>query len=183
MWLCQCDCGNEVTVSGNNLRSGNTKSCGCLLREQCANMNKTHGGRNTRLYRVWLGMRERCNNPNHAGYNNYGGRGIQVCSEWDSFEAFRDWAFGTGYDEYAKRGVCTIDRIDPDRNYCPENCRFITHKEQQNNKRNNHMITINGITKTITEWSLTYGVCRKTLQYRLERGWDPELAVTTPVQR
>lgn len=182
MWLCQCDCGNEVTVSGNRLRSGNTKSCGCLRRELVSKRFKTHGAGKTRLYRIWRGMRQRCNNPKHKYYKNYGGRGILVCSEWDSFEAFHDWADCNGYDESAPSGNCTLDRIDSDGNYCPVNCRFVSMKEQQNNKTNNLNITIDGQTKTLSEWVEEYGINYFTVYNRLERGWDPELAVTTPVR-
>lgn len=134
-WLCKCDCGNIKIVKGNHLRNEAIKSCGCMEVENRFVVNKTHGGANTRLYNVWLGMRKRCFNPNEAAYPNYGGRGITVCEEWRDFGAFRDWALNAGYDENAKRGECTIDRIDVNGNYEPSNCRWVDMKIQRQNQR------------------------------------------------
>ena len=135
-WLCRCDCGRITTVSSNALRRGRTHSCGCLhadwLKEN--KPSRTHGGKGTRLYWVWMGMRERCNNPNHNRYRIYGGRGIRVRVEWNDFAVFREWAYANGYDEYAPRGDCTIDRINPDGDYMPDNCRWVTMKAQNNNR-------------------------------------------------
>ena len=134
-WKCLCDCGNETTVLTSSLKSGRTSSCGCLYKEK-RNGKMTHGLSKTRLYRVWLGMRSRCNDPNNLSYKRYGGRGISVCDEWNSdFKSFYDWAMNTGYDPDAPKGACTIDRINNGGNYCPENCRWITLTEQQKNKR------------------------------------------------
>lgn len=145
-------------------------------------MNERHGMTGTRIYKLWSNMRTRCNNPKASKYDRYGGRGIQVCNQWNSFENFRDWAVSSGYDENATFGKCTLDRIDPDGDYCPENCRFITNKEQQSNRTNNYKITIKGETKTVSEWAVEYGISQYTVFTRLRRGFDPELAVTTPVQ-
>ena len=136
VWECQCDCGRKMLTMTASLKSGNTKSCGCLHNEQLSQRRKTHGESRSRLHIVWKGMLQRCNNANKKNYHNYGGRGIKVCSEWqNSFEAFRDWAMANGYNPEAKRGECTLDRIDVNGNYCPENCRWITNAEQQRNKR------------------------------------------------
>lgn len=141
MWVCQCDCGNRVVVQSKNLRSGNTRSCGCLLQEtrsRNGKMKSTHGMSYTRLYEVWHGMKARCYRPTHPHYQNYGGRGICVCPEWlNSFETFAEWAISHGYQEHAQKGACTLDRIDPDGNYEPSNCRFADLYVQQNNRRDN----------------------------------------------
>ena len=138
----------------------------------------THDGTGTRLYKIWRGMIERCCRPAHAHYKDYGGRGITVCDEWKEFVPFRDWANGNGYAD-----SLTIDRKDHNGNYCPENCRWSTMKEQQNNKRNNHLVTLNGVSHTITEWSEILGIKKTTIKERLKCGWTDEQALTTPVRK
>lgn len=132
-WICQCDCGNKCFTRTNSLKSGKTTSCGCYSRES-ASVNKramTHGLSKSRLYITWRNMRVRCSNKNDREYKHYGGRGIQVCPEWrDSFEAFRDWALANGYQD-----DLTIDRIDVDKDYSPDNCRFITRSENNKTRR------------------------------------------------
>lgn len=135
---CMCDCGNTTTCSSTNLMQGKTTSCGCYKEEVTKIANYKHGESHTRLYSVWQGMRERCYNKNHISYELYGGRGIKVCDEWNnSYVAFKEWAENNGYDWSAKRGDCTLDRIDVNGSYSPDNCRFVDMLVQSNNRRMN----------------------------------------------
>lgn len=137
LWLCRCDCGNEKVVLRNSLVSGITKSCGCLEMEVKKTMHLKHGMAKTRLWKIWCGIKDRCYRKNNNDYERYGGRGITVCNEWkDNFQAFHDWSMQNGYTDNL-----TIDRIDNDGNYEPDNCRWVTRKEQTRNR---------SITKTIT---------------------------------
>ena len=143
----------------------------------------------TRLYKIWTDMRTRCNNPNSKNYEYYGKRGISVCSEWDDFEVFQKWAYSNGYKDDAKRGECTLDRIDVNGNYKPSNCRWINMKTQCQNRRkwgtqthNRPLITwdYKGETHTIAEWSEITGIDGKVLRSRKHDGWDMERILTTP---
>ena len=136
VWNCQCDCGATVIVRGASLRKGDTKSCGCMRDEIESRIHSTHRKTKTRLYNVWTHIIQRCYNQKHTAYKNYGGRGITVCDEWrNDFMKFHDWAMENGYDETAPQGKCTIDRIDNDKGYSPDNCRWTDMKVQRHNQR------------------------------------------------
>ena len=131
IWFCECECGEYTKVRSDHLKSGNTSSCGCLMIERFTDKSITHGKSYHRLYGVWRGMKQRCYYDKHVNYKNYGGRGIDVCSEWkDSFEVFYNWSIDNGY----KKGL-EIDRIDNYKGYSPDNCRYVTREENNNNKR------------------------------------------------
>lgn len=182
--LCRCECGNLKTISIYSLRSGNTKSCGCLSKElarerisKVSEHNIKHNKSNTRLFRIWCKLRDRCNNIKNDRYKDYGGRGIKVCDEWlKDFNSFYSWSIANGY----KEGL-SIDRINVDGNYEPNNCRWVTAKEQANNRRNNHYITYNNVTHTIEEWGNILNIKGKTIQARLSRGWSIERALNYDV--
>lgn len=134
-WLCKCECGNEVVVIGKNLKNGNTKSCGCLRLDRVRETKYVHGesggrfvGKRTRLYRCWTNMKSRCYNPKVRSYHDYGAKGIRVCEDWMTFANFAEWAHSHGYSD-----DLTIERIDPNKDYCPENCEWISGSE--NSKR------------------------------------------------
>ena len=164
-WLCKCDCGNETVVTRDRLLRGVTRSCGCYHRDRTIECNTTHGLRNTKIYNVWDTMIRRCENKNNQRYHRYGGRGITVCDEWHRFENFYEWAMNNGYES----GL-TLDRINNDDGYYPENCRWIDNTAQQNNKSNNHYITYNGITHSRADWSRILNVNYETLRFRILRG-------------
>lgn len=170
--LCRCSCGQERYVAHYALMSGKSKSCGCIRDKEVGKRFTKHGGRNTRLYHVWNSMKERCYVPTNHSYKRYGGRGIRICDEWkNDFACFQKWAYENGYDENAKRGDCTIDRIDVNGNYCPENCRWVNSKCQCNNRRSNVHITYNGETHNITEWAKITGINRATISQRYKNGY------------
>ncbi len=208
-WKCRCDCGNYSVAMGKNLLSGKTKSCGCLMRERAAehmgkvgrkygsitgkenlrkalaegkgttNGNYKHGHSNTRLYRIWAGIKQRCYNENDTNYHWYGGRGITVCEEWrNNFEAFYKWSMANGYTDKK-----SIDRINSNGDYCPENCRWTDITTQANNTRRNHYIKHNGKIKTIAEWAKDTGISQQAISSRLRNRWSIEKTLETPVKK
>ena len=177
---CKCDCNTIVDkVCVTSLLSENTKSCGCLNKELTIKRNLKHGektrGTKNRLYNIWADMRKRCNNQNRKDAKNYLQKGIKVCEEWNDFSNFKKWAIKNGYNDNL-----TIERIDNSKNYCPENCKWISRSEQSKNRTTNHYITFNNQTKTLTDWAKEIGINRTTLNARLKRGWSIEKALTTP---
>lgn len=167
-WLCLCDCGKYTKVLTHALKNGSTKSCGCLKREKTIERNLKHNLSNTRLHKIWLGIKKRCTNKNCNAYKKYGGRGITICDNWkNDFMAFYNWSISNGYNEYL-----SIDRIDVNGNYEPSNCRWATIEQQANNKRTNRNITYNGTTKTLSEWAKMYNINYKLLHSRLKKGWS-----------
>lgn len=158
------DSGNRREWNGQLNKRGDKR--GCII---------THGCTNTRLYEIWCGIKKRCYNSKDKRYKNYGGRGITVCEEWkNSFEAFHNWAMANGYNENL-----TIERIDVNGNYCPENCKWATLREQMRNTTRNHFVTAFGETKTIAEWSQVSGISQNVIKDRLNKlHWSPEDAVS-----
>lgn len=178
MWACQCDCGTIKNVLGKSLKNGSSKSCGCLKTEITTQRWTKHGLRRTRIYNIYAAMIDRCTNARHRNYYDYGGRGIKICDEWlgeNGFINFYNWTMNNGYTD-----ELTIDRIDVDGNYEPDNCRWITIKEQQLNKRNNHLVTINGVTKFAREWCEEYNVKIDTFWGRLYKGIEGEDLLAAP---
>ena len=180
LWKCKCDCGEIKSVTSGHLVNGDTRSCGCLCRENRGKTSKTHGETKRRLYKIWVDIKTRCYNERSRNYYKYGKRGVAMCNEWkNSYEAFRDWSVANGYTDNL-----TIDRIDFNGNYTPNNCRWVTQKVQQNNRRNNHLITYDGETLTISQWNERMGFSRGLISQRLNKlGWSTDKAITTPQRR
>lgn len=146
-WLCRCDCGKEIIVFTKNLTRNHTKSCGCYNVERAIETNTTHDMCGTRLYKIWQDMKRRCSSPSEKSFKDYGGRGITVCQEWEEFEPFMKWALTVGY-----KDDLTIDRINVNGNYEPDNCKWSTLKEQARNKRNNFMVAYQGRIQPLAAW-------------------------------
>lgn len=179
-WLCRCDCGNYKVVAYPNLVNGGIVSCGCRRAEI---FNKqTHGKSKTRLYAMWAGIKSRCYYKNNISYKYYGARGIKMCDEWrNDFMSFYDWAINNGYDETLSKKYQTIDRIDTNLDYTPDNCRFVDMTTQSNNKRNNVRYIYNNEEHTISEWARIFDMKPCTLGARLRRGMSINEALEIPV--
>lgn len=179
LWLCQCECGNTDIVSGGHLKDGSIQSCGCLQKDTMKKKLTIHNMANTNIYKAYHKMKDRCQNEKNSNFKNYGGRGIKVCDEWQTFETFYNWAITNGY----KKGL-SIDRINNNGNYEPSNCRWVTQKIQSNNRRNNVLITYKDETHTILEWSEILNINYDTLHKRIKYyGWSIEKAFNKKVRK
>lgn len=170
-WLCVCDCGNTIRSTTQRLNSGNTRSCGCAQRLVAASNCRQRGMHQmtgTRLYNIWRTMKARCGNPWHISWKHYGGRGVEVCAEWTTFESFMVWAMASGY-----CSDLTIDRRDVNGHYSPENCRWTTYREQARNRRVPFTpLTHGGDTLSVAEWAARTGTPDSTIRYRLAHGYS-----------
>lgn len=169
VWLCLCRCGEEFKRTGKQLRRGKLNSCGCIRNEKIKEVgfkNITHGQSGSRLYDIWRGVKKRCRHKNDKGYKHYGGRGINVCDDWyENYESFEKWARNNGYQENL-----TIDRIDVNGDYTPNNCRWVDMKTQQRNRRNNVRVNFEGQLITLSEVSERTGLSRGLITYRNKNG-------------
>ena len=172
-YKCKCDCGNEKIASLWSLRDGHTLSCGCLQREKNVERLIIHNLSASRIYRIWRAIKNRCLNKKLMDYKNYGGRGIKVCEEWkNDFMSFYNWSMAHDYAD-----DLTIDRIDVNGNYSPENCKWSTKKEQSNNRRTCCNFTYNGVTKNYKQWCEFLNINYKTFYSRISRGWEIKKAL------
>lgn len=168
VWNCKCDCGKELQVYARNLKTGHTTSCGCYREEVRPTQRYEHGYGKTRIYGVYGKMKERCYNPKNPSYHRYGGRGITMCDEWlNDPKAFCEWAYANGYKEDAPYGECTVDRIDNNKGYSPDNCRIVNEKVQANNRSTNFLIEHNGETKTLAQWRDYFGMTQYQAYHNL----------------
>ena len=184
LWECECSCGRKRIVRVAQLRNGTVTRCTKCSEEHRRQLLQEidHPGKHnltgTRLYNIWRDMKQRCTDPKCNGYKNYGGRDITYCKEWEEFTVFMEWAYDNGYSDNV-----TLDRIDNNKNYCPENCKWSTVIEQASNKRTNHYLTFNNETHTISEWSRITGINKNTIQSRIQRyGWSTEDTLTKEPQ-
>lgn len=177
LWACICDCGKTTVAKGNNLRSGNTTSCGCVKRASIASVNFSHGKTGTPEYRIWNGIIDRCCNPNCPAYPDYGGRGITICNEWR-----HDFAAFLAYVGTRPSSKHTIDRINNDLGYAPGNVRWATKIVQARNTRANRFITYGSRTLTLAEWAEITGIGHSTIANRLKSGWSVDDALTKPAR-
>lgn len=174
LFLCRCDCGVERVVASGRLRNGSSTNCGCHARQSLGDRVRTHGMHQHRLYKTWVAMRDRCRRTTHTAYPRYGGRGIYVCEQWMSFPQFVE-DVGSGWDE----GL-TLDRIDNDGPYSPENCKWSSRKSQSRNRSNTKHLTFGLEMLPVSVWAERIGVSPNTIYLRLRKGWTIEQAVTIP---
>lgn len=177
MWECKCSvCGRSAVVYPQHVIKGTQKSCSCGKARNARDLFSKHNEKGTRLYGIWLNMRDRCNNENNKRYDRYGRRGIRVCKEWDDFLVFKKWANENGYSD-----DLTIDRINNDSDYSPDNCRWVAGALQARNRSNNSVYEIDGERKSLAEWCEIYNMPYFTVFSRVKKyGWDIERALKTP---
>lgn len=187
MWLFQCSCGKQKVLSVKNVRSGSTRSCGCLNAEHARRIAAIgrfkHGdakvGAVARLHTIWRGMLKRCNKSSNSKESEwYAKRGIEVCDEWKDYVAFKSWAMQNGYQDHL-----SIDRIDVNSGYSPANCRWSDMKTQSRNRTTSRFLEVNGSKKTIAEWAEIMGVRQGAITLRLQRGWSDADAVLLPIKQ
>jgi len=177
VWRCRCSCGTETFVHTGNLATGKTRSCGCWKRDR----NFRHGATTHRSmspeYSVWASMLRRCTNPKNPRFSRYGGRGITVCERWKDFASF--------IADMGPRpeGPLTIERLDNDGPYSPENCRWASYREQSRNTSQNRLLTLDGVTLCLQDWCVRLGLTRNAVNARLRSGWSVERILTTPLHR
>lgn len=178
-WVCKCECGKFSEIRQDALTRNITHSCGCLIGETAKKLYTKHNLYQTRLYKIYQGMKMRCYNPKNPRYSSYGAKGVKVCDEWlKNFMNFYNWAINNGY-----QNDLSIDRINVDGNYEPINCRWATNKMQGTNTTRNHIIKYNGQIKTISEWAEIYNIAPSVLGARIRLNWDIEKAFNTPVKQ
>lgn len=176
-FVCKCDCGKTVDIRVANIVNNPQKSCGCYK------YNFKNGFSHTRLYPIWKSLIARCYNPKNQRYNVYGARGIKVCDEWkEDFLSFRKWAYSNGYDESSKRGDCTIDRIDNDKNYCPENCRWVSLSRQQRNTDKTIIFEYKGVKKPLIDWCEELNLPHHTIRWRYSKWGNIDKVLTQPIR-
>ncbi|MFP3041867.1 hypothetical protein LQZ19_08600 [Treponema primitia] len=174
-WRCKCDCGKEAVIEKGSLGKG-SKSCGCVKREHLINITRKHGKSRERLYIIWNGMIQRCHGKLTTHNSEYQNNSITVCSEWRNVDIFYKWALANGYNERM-----TIDRIDSNGNYCPENCRWVGMKQQAENRGSTIIIEYNGERLCAADWSKRLGAKHNIVFQRIKRGWDKIKAVSCPI--
>lgn len=180
-WKCLCDCGNYKIIHATSLTRGLTRSCGCYNDEEMQKRKIKHNMTRSRLYMIWCNMKDRCYNKNADSYKDYGGRGIKICPEWQEFIPFMEWEYKNGFDENLEATDCSIDRINTNGNYCPENCKWSNIYEQANNKRSNHILEYRSEKKTMAQWARELEIPYSTLSQRIRRGWSTQRALETPI--